>query len=219
MRPLTVRTLLCFLVGDAEAIRRVASSRHAVGCGAILLLSAGFAREYDQEYLLAEPWYLLIPMIASTFVATVLFMAVWFGLGWRGGRERIDERYRAFLSCFWMTAPLAWLYAIPVERFLTPVDAVVANAWLLGIVAGWRVILILRVITVLFDMKWAPVASLVLWICDTIVIAALVSVPRPLVSIMGGIVHTPEDRLVSHLTGTICLFAVMAWPVLLIAAA
>ena len=28
--------------------------------------------------------------------------------------------YAAFLGLFWLTAPLAWLYAIPYERFLPP---------------------------------------------------------------------------------------------------
>lgn len=40
-----------------------------------------------------------------------------------------------------MTSPLAWLYAVPVERFMTPRDATLTNGWFLAIVALWRVLL------------------------------------------------------------------------------
>ena len=52
-----------------------------------------------------------------------------------------------------MTAPLAWLYAIPYERFLSPVGATRANLWTLGLVAAWRVLLIIRVLVVLLSYR------------------------------------------------------------------
>lgn len=38
-----------------------------------------------------------------------------------------------------MTSPPAWLYAIPVERFMAPRDASLINGWFLALVALWRV--------------------------------------------------------------------------------
>ena len=43
-----------------------------------------------------------------------------------------------------LTAPLAFFYAIPVERFLTMGQAQVVNVWFLGIVALWRMALLLN---------------------------------------------------------------------------
>jgi len=40
-----------------------------------------------------------------------------------------------------LTSPLAWLYAVPVERFLSIEMAISVNLWFLGIVAAWRVVL------------------------------------------------------------------------------
>ena len=52
------------------------------------------------------------------------------------------------MGLFWMTAPIAWLYAIPVERFFGSYSAAVANITLLGVVSLWRVLLMSRVIQV-----------------------------------------------------------------------
>ena len=43
-----------------------------------------------------------------------------------------------FLAVYLFTAPIALLYALPVERFLDPLQAAHANAILLGIVSLWR---------------------------------------------------------------------------------
>ena len=52
-----------------------------------------------------------------------------------------------------MTAPLAWIYAIPVERFLGAYEATQANLWMLGIVSVWRIVLMIRVVSVLFGAR------------------------------------------------------------------
>ncbi len=49
--------------------------------------------------------------------------------------------YANVLVFITMTSPLAWLYAVPVERFMAPRDATLANGWFLAIVALWRVLL------------------------------------------------------------------------------
>ena len=46
--------------------------------------------------------------------------------------------YRNVLLFVTLTSPPAILYAIPVERFMTPEAAVSANVWFLAIVAIWR---------------------------------------------------------------------------------
>ena len=56
---------------------------------------------------------------------------------WMAHSRDVDQMslattFRSFLNLYWMTAPLAWLYAIPFERFLSPADATTANLALLG---------------------------------------------------------------------------------------
>lgn len=95
----------------------------------LLVLSAALAREYDAEYLPAKPWLLALPW-AMSLVASFLIFA-FFRLAARKHvpRPPFWRSYRSFLALFWMTAPLAWLYAVPYERFLTPYGATVANLW------------------------------------------------------------------------------------------
>src|SRR4051812_46517892 len=128
-----LRTLLLYLIGNRQAILTLAANRWTVWLGAVFVLSAGLAREYDGADLLHEPWWLLIPFGAS--IGASFFLAM---LASSAVRDFAWYKYRCFLGLFWMTAPLAWLYAIPFERFLDPVSAMQANVYVLGLVATWR---------------------------------------------------------------------------------
>ncbi|MBY0229928.1 MAG: hypothetical protein K2W96_11660, partial [Gemmataceae bacterium] len=149
-------TLLRFLVGDAVAIRRIAQDRHALWVGFAFVLSAGFAREYDGADLVAGPLWVVIPLVASLLASFVMW-TFFLELAWRptegeadtegvrlATRARFWSGYLSFLGLFWMTAPLAWLYAILYERFLSYEDAMDANVRTLGVVALWRVLLLAR---------------------------------------------------------------------------
>jgi hypothetical protein len=156
-----VRTLLRYLIGDRQAILEVAANPHALWLGLLFVLSAGFAREYDGEDLLHEPWHLLIPLAASLASSFFLYTIAYGAqpLPW-GQRRPFFAGYRSFLGLFWMTAPLAWLYAIPYERFWSEGDAARANLATLGLVAAWRVVLMIRVLQV--TMRYQLVAAVLL---------------------------------------------------------
>lgn len=49
--------------------------------------------------------------------------------------------YKPVLTFVGLTSPLAWLYAIPVEKMVEIPTAIRANVWFLAIVAIWRVAL------------------------------------------------------------------------------
>jgi hypothetical protein len=53
-----VRTIFLYLIGNRQAILDIAADRRWLGIGALFVLSAGLAREYDQEDLVHEPWFL-----------------------------------------------------------------------------------------------------------------------------------------------------------------
>lgn len=212
------RTLLRFLAGDRQAILDIADSPRALWLGALLVLSAGLAREYDGEDLLAEPWHLLIPFGASLVTAGLLYLLV-RGFGLRNGAtpEVFRKGFRTFLSLYWMTAPLAWLYAIPFERWASSGDAMRLNLAMLGIVATWRVVLIIRVIVVAYGFRPALVASsLVLLFADAVMLAVVQTMPVPVLRIMGGV---RLDESESVLLGTAFLLTIVGFlsgPVLLL---
>lgn len=209
-----ILTILGFLVGRRQAILDIAASRHAIWLGLLFVLSAGFAREYDGEDLLHEPWHLFIPLAASLVTSTILYCVLWVVM--RGWKTFPDEwgTFRAFVALYWMTAPLAWIYAIPVERFLSPVDATAANFWFLGVIAAWRVLLIIRVVSVLFHAPVIQTAFPVLFFADTVLLTLLRFMPRPIVPLMGGVRLTQAEAMIADVTCTTAALGLLIWPIL-----
>lgn len=203
-----LRTLVLYLLGNRAAILQVAATKHALWLGLLFVLSAGFAREYDGEDLLHEPWHLLIPLGASLATSTLLFAVIW--IVFHGWRTFPRGKYAEFLTLYWMTAPLAWIYAIPVERFLDARTAMIVNLCLLAIVSVWRVVLIIRVISVLFDTSMLRVAWPVTLFADSLLIVIIASTPNLLV-IMGG-VRTDTSEGVLRATATfVGISGYMCW--------
>lgn len=215
---MNIRVLLRYLIGDRAAILTVAGSRHALWLGFLFVLSAGFAREYDGEDLLHEPWYVVIPLGVSLVASLVLFTLA-FGIAKLHGTAAWNDfgsGYRSFLGLFWLTAPLAWLYAVPYEQFLSPKDAMAANLLTLGLVAAWRVALMVRVLMVLGGFPAWRAACIVL--CYGTAVALLVSIysPVPLIDVMGGLRLSERDRLLRSVTANVlCLSFLGFWVTLL----
>src|SRR5439155_21126185 len=143
--------LLHFFLGDADTIRRLAANPWTLAVGAVLVLSAGLARNYDTHDLRRQWWRLLLPFAASTAAATVLFFGVaalihlgapLVPLGW------------GILGLFWLTAPLAWLYGLPFERYLPPARVFRARLAALGVVSVCRVAVMTRCVSVLCGCDW-----------------------------------------------------------------
>src|SRR5262245_52840095 len=103
-----VRTLFLYLIGNRQAILDIAADRRAIWIGALFVLSAAFAREYDGKDLMREPWHLLVPLGASLVASFALFLVAFAGLFEREQHPPFLPAYRSFLALFWMTAPLAW---------------------------------------------------------------------------------------------------------------
>src|SRR5439155_13152238 len=216
-----IRTLLRYLIGDWQAILDIAADRRAFWVGLLFVLSAGFAREYDGEDLWHEPWHLLIPLAASLVSSFVLFTICFVRVVNNDpDRPSFFAGYRSFLTLFWMTAPLAWLYAVPYERFLGPVDAVRANLWTLGVVAAWRVALMVRVVSVLMGYRVLSAVFLVMLFADVVAFLAvyLTPTPQPVFAIMGGIRRTETERLILAFTHNLTCLGILSAPVWLIGA-
>ncbi len=214
-----VSTLPRFLLGSRSAILEVAASRVAIPVGVLLVVSAGLAREYDGEDLVHEPWHILRPLAASLVSGSLLFAIVAFAalaIRARKGTGTPPTPLRAYLSfmgLFWMTAPLAWLYAIPYERMLSPVEAVEVNLWTLALVALWRVVLMSRVVGVVYGIGIVPAFFFVMLFADIVTFAAVSLAPTPIIDVMGGIRHSARDQLVADTTFLLQIYSVLSFPV------
>lgn len=217
-RGLSPLTLVRYLAGDREAIGQVAACRNAWKVGLVFVFSAGLAREYDGESLLHEPWHLALPLAASIVTSLVLFLMVSLVAHRRGVKLLGSPRsFRQFLGLFWMMAPMAWLYAIPVERFMSPGNATAANMWLLGIVATWRVVLMIRVISVVFGVtRLRDAISTVMLFSDVVMLIAVHAMPVPVWAIMGGVRLTQSEQIILNVTCTLKLVGILSLPVWLV---
>jgi hypothetical protein len=196
-RPVGLLSLLGFLVGHRDSVRNVLELNHGIAVAAALVFTASLAREYDAVSLAHRPWDLLGSFAASIVLCTILFLVVNVCL-WMVSRrsDNLVQDYRIFLTGYWMTAPLAWLYAIPVETFASEVDSVRFNLAALSIVSIWRVLLFSRVLSILYAI---PFYSSLLWVlapCMVIAFGFLLSAIMPMVSIMGGIRMTETQTIV-----------------------
>jgi hypothetical protein len=196
-----IRTLLRYLIGDRQAILDLAASRWTLLVGFVFVLSAALAREYDGKDLLDEPWHLLLPLGASLVASALLFAVAGSPL----------RRYPAFLGLFWMTAPLAWLYAVPYERFLSPADALRANLLTLAVVSVWRVTLMVRVLVVLLNYRPVAAFFLVLAFGDAVAVVASLASPVPLIEVMGGM-HLSEREHVRLMVAGLAIWGGCSLP-------
>lgn len=184
--------ILRYLLGQRAAIHAIAADRRFFGVGLLLTLSAALAREYDGEDLIHEPWYLVIPPAVSFVMGSCLAFGLWITLDRTARREYTFRLFwRRVLTCYWMTAPLAWLYAIPYERFLSELGSVEANLSTLSVVAVWRFCLTVRFALVLLDVTLPVVLMPIGFFVGVATFVGAAVSPHSLPSIMGG-VRVPE---------------------------
>ncbi|MEM7393206.1 MAG: hypothetical protein AAF492_12750 [Verrucomicrobiota bacterium] len=201
---LSLGLMLQYLIGRREAIETMASSRATIWLGFFFVLISGVAREYDQEYIFHFITPFFYPLFFSVPLAFAFFVFVYqvYVLKDTGERFAFWKSWWSFLGLFWMTAPLAWLYALPVEWFLDSVTAVKVNLLLLGIVATWRVVLFARVLSVLLQQPLRFLLFNTLFGGSVIAIFAILYMPVSLVGFMGGMIHSPETEVIIKVTGS-----------------
>jgi hypothetical protein len=213
----TVRLLGKFLRGDRGAILAIASSRGALGLSLLFVVSAGLAREYDNHDLSSEPWRLFLPAAVSLGTSFILFSLLYVvARSGASGPAPFLRLYPRFLTLYWMTAPLAWFYAIPVERFLSEWGAFMANLALLTLVSVWRVFLMVRLASVICDVPGRAAVGPVMLFADVVALAAITVAPKPVFMAMAGI-WSSRSQLAGGVIGLwIGLAGVITLPVWLI---
>lgn len=215
-----------YLFGQAEAIRQVAASRSALWTGVVLVLLTSIARNYDQTLIAEKPflWFfgsLLFSCVSGTWIYCVVFEMFarpkHFGL--EEPKCAFSARWLCFMGLFWMTAPVAWLYAIPVERFLDSVSAARANVALLSVVSLWRVLLMARVLQVttrapfLMTLSWVVFAAAL----ETMVLVLFGgSFAKRIMQGMGGMRNSPEEEILIRAMNTAFSWAFFLTPAALV---
>lgn len=128
--------------------------------------------------------------------------------------------YRNLLVFVSLTAPPAWLYAIPVERFMPLEAAQATNAWFLGIVALWRVALLAWFLARIARLRaHAIVVATLLPITLIVVVLAMLNLEHVVFNIMAGIREedrSPDD-LAYFVVVHIAFYSVLLAPILLFA--
>jgi len=221
LSPMRANDCLRFLVGQREAIQRVASSSAAIWTGLFLVLLTAIARNYDQTLIGENPlmWLfgpLLFSIVSGTWIYAMVYgvfarMAEPISSGW--------SRWRSFMGLFWMTAPIAWLYAIPVERIFDSFTAAQANILLLAVVSLWRVILMARVVQMTTSARF-PMA--LVWVLFAAAVEVLVVsffgglFAQAIMRGMGGMRNSPEEELIYRAMSLVFNAAFIGAPVLLV---
>ena len=180
--------------------------------GLLFTWLAGIGRYWDNPR--AELWqYLGLGSVAYVFV---LALFVW---GLLAPLRPKNWSYRNVLLFITLTAPPAVLYAIPVERFMTLNNARAANVWFLGLVAMWRVALLIVFLRRTAGLSDGATAVAALLPISAIVLAlSLLNLEHVVFNLMGGL----RDRDASGndsaylIVSFLSIFAFLAAPVLAI---
>lgn len=152
---------------------------------------AGIGRYWDNPR--ADWWqYLGLGSLAYVFALALLLWLLLYPF------RPLNWRYRNLLVFISLTAPPAWLYAIPVERFASMQAAASANAWFLALVAAWRVALLVRFLHRVAGLRPLElVVATALPLTLIVVALALLNLEHVVFNIMAGI--RPEDHSVNDL--------------------
>jgi len=212
-------TIAGYLIGSRQAIVELSRTRWSLVVGLMFVLSGGLARYYDSAYLPEEWTTLLRGVTVSVGNSFILYSLLYLAVGsQRGANPSFWKGYISFLGLFWMTAPMAWLYAVPYERFLSPVNAIHANLYTLAAVSLWRVLLVTRVLAVTFEALPVAVFFIVMLFADVALFLAGLLAAEPVLDLMGGLHQTEVERAIAGSVFTVRVWTVVSSPVWIIGA-
>ena len=168
---------------------------------------AGVGRYWDNPR--AYLWQSLgLGSLVYVFVLALVIWAILLAL------KPKNWSYLNVLLFITLTSPPAVLYAIPVERFMTPGAAVSANMWFLAIVATWR--LALYSVFLRRTAGLSVVAVIVGTLLPIVLIVftlAVLNLEHVVFNIMGGI--SPDERSVNDGAYEVVVIIAM-WSMLLV---
>lgn len=114
------------------------------------------------------------------------------------------QKYVTLLAAVALTSPLAWLYALPVERWFDVGTAISMNLGFLALVAGWRVALLTRFLSRGANCS-APRALVLtlLPVCGILVVLQQLNLEHAALQLMAGIDRENPIEHVNDATHTV----------------
>jgi hypothetical protein len=178
--------------------------------GLTLVWLAGMGRYWDNPRALELQRWGIGSLVYVVLLSTLLFL-----LGAPLAIERWSlRRVTTFVA---LTAPPAFLYAIPVERWLGEDTARGANIVFLAVVALWRVVLYAVFLGRFARLALAECAILLfLPLCAIVASLAALNLERAVFDVMGGLTETTAADGAYFVLMVLSLFATGASPFLLI---
>lgn len=189
--------LLTFRASHAE-LRKIGTDGRYLAFGLVCTWLAGIGRSWDN----AEAEFLRQTGLGS--VAYILFLALFLWVIVRPLRPR-NWSYQGVLTFVALTSPPAFLYALPVEKWMIPEAAAQANLVFLALVAAWRVALLLFYLSRLARLGGLTAAIATLLPLSIIVtVLGAIHVADRTFTAMGGIradaAQDPSLRIVEMIT-------------------
>jgi hypothetical protein len=160
---------------------------------------AGIGRYWDHPF--AGP-------AQKSGLGSVVYVFALAGLIWLLLRPlRLHRRnYSSVVAVVGFTSPLAWLYALPVERWMDVESAMRINLWFLAVVAVLRVLLYARFLRVGATCSWFATLVLMLMPLTLIVVTLFaLDLENAALNLMAGIDRSDPSRAVAQQTSSILL--------------
>jgi hypothetical protein len=206
-----VRTNLRFLAFQNAPIAAEDRGRF-IKAALVCTWIAGIGRYWDHPE--AFWWqYAGLGSVAYVFVLAALLWLVGLPLAPR------SWSYRNVLLFVAMTSPLAWLYAVPVERFMELQSAARANVWFLAVVAVWRVALLLRHVAITSALGWfTGVVAALLPLSGVVFALAILNLEHATFDLMSStFVHaTTSNDMAYEIVTNLAILSTLAFPILLV---
>lgn len=188
---------------DAEGYREL-GRREAV-FGLVCAWIAGIGRYWDHP----SAGWAQKSGLGSVVYVFALSALIWLMLKpLRANRQN----YITICAAVGLTSPLAWLYALPVERWFDVGTAISLNMWFLAIVALWRVGLLGR-----FFMRsagcspWRTIVLTLLPLCSIVMSLSALNLEHAVFELMAGIGREdPLEQVIDARYGFLFFLTVIA---------
>ncbi|RXK56287.1 hypothetical protein ESB00_10550 [Oleiharenicola lentus] len=204
------RDTLALLALRLSAVRLDGLNRGHFYVGLVGTWVAGIGRYWDNPKAeLAQK--LGFGSLAYIFVLSALLWCVFRPVAGRAAN------YWKLVSFVGLTSFPAWLYAIPVERFMSLDAAIALNVLFLAVVAAWRLALLFRYTRLVYRFGWwRTTVCCLLPMTAIICLLAALNLERAVFEIMGGLREPTSADGAYFVILLLSLLSVCLFPVLLL---
>lgn len=197
----TLLRLLCFRASKDELLNL--NYNHFI-LGMFFVWIAGMGRHWDDPHAELLQRLGLGSIIYVFVLAAVLYISI-FPL------KPENWRYSRILIFITLTAPTAFIYALPVEKWYDPSTATQINFCFLVGVATWRTLLTVRFIRVVGGLDWTrALVGLALPLIIIIIVLTWLNLAKTTLDTMGGF-RDPSSRATYEILSTLISISLFAF--------